>query len=148
MIPISPKFIIAGVATLVIGLIITLSYKHYTGLIETINELTEVNAQLAFGLEIEQQTSLAKDEALSKWQKAAEENKLIMEKLSSVAQQATAENRRLNGIFAEHDLTRLALAKPKLIENRINNGTANAGRMLECISQTNCDSNSLSGRSD
>jgi len=139
MIPIPSKLVVAGVATLALGLIITLAYRHYTGMQARIVELEASNSALQVALEVEQSTSAAKDSALLEWQIAAEEAQLQAEHLAAVAQQATAETRRLNAIFAEHDLTRLALAKPGLIERRINSGTASAFRMLECASRGECE---------
>jgi len=49
--------------------------------------------------------------------------------------ESLAENRResekLRDIFAEHDLEKLAKAKPGLIENRVNKGTKDVLRNLE-----------------
>jgi len=138
MLSLNPKWVIAGVATLALGLIITLGYRHYTNLIESNAQLQASNAQLQLAIAIEQETSALKDSAILAWQLAAEEAQLEQERLARVAQQATAETRRLNAIFAEHDLTRLSLAKPGLIERRLNSGTARIGRMLECASQGGC----------
>jgi hypothetical protein len=43
----------------------------------------------------------------------------------------TAERDEYLGIFKRHDMTRLARAKPGLIEPRINNGTAEVFRTIE-----------------
>lgn len=139
MIPIPSKLVVAGVATLALGLIITLGYRHYTGMQARIVELEASNSALQVALEVEQATSAAKDDALLEWQIAAEEARIEAEHQAAVARQATAETRRLNAIFAEHDLTRLALAKPGLIERRINSGTADIFRMLECASRGGCE---------
>lgn len=148
MFGISPKWIIAGVAAAAIGLIITLSFKHYTGLLEDVETLTASNAQLQVAIEIEKSTSAAKDSALLDWQMAAEQSQLENEQLAIRAKAASAEVRRLNAIFAEHDLTRLTLAKPGLIERRINSGTARIGRLLECASSGECDSDGGSSGTD
>ena len=42
-----------------------------------------------------------------------------------------AENKRYLSIFARHDLAKLAVAKPGLIETRINKGTASVFRSIE-----------------
>lgn len=141
MFAINPKWIIAGVATLALGLIITLAYRHYTGMQERIVTLEKSNAELQLAIEVEQSTSAAKDAAILEWQLNYEEQQLENERLAAVAQAASAEARRLNGIFAEHDLTRLTLAKPGLIERRINSGTARAFSLLECASGGECESN-------
>lgn len=139
MLSIKAKWIIAGVATLALGLIITLGYKHYTGVLEENKVLAASNAELALSLEVQGETVKSQASAILEWQLAVEEAQQQNEELARVAQQATAESRRLNAIFAEHDLTRLSLAKPGLIERRINSGTARVGRMLECASDPECD---------
>ena len=42
-----------------------------------------------------------------------------------------SENKRYLSIFARHDLAKLAVAKPGLIETRINKGTASVFRSIE-----------------
>jgi len=42
-----------------------------------------------------------------------------------------AENKRYLSIFARHDLAKLAVAKPGLIETRINRGTADVFKSIE-----------------
>ena len=42
-----------------------------------------------------------------------------------------AENKRYLSIFARHDLAKLAVAKPGLIETRINRGTASVFKSIE-----------------
>lgn len=42
-----------------------------------------------------------------------------------------AENKRYLSIFARHDLAKLAIAKPGLIETRINRGTASVFKSIE-----------------
>jgi len=142
MLSINPKWIIAGVATAALALIITLSYRHYTGLVAENTALASSNAELSLALEVQGKTVTAQEDALREWQMAAEEAELLNIELQRVAQQATAETRRLNAIFAEHDLTRLSLAKPGLIERAINRGTADAFRMLECASDPGCSADS------
>ena len=134
MLSIKPSWIIAGVGALAVGLIITLAWRHYEGLVQANANLEAANAELALALEIEKDTVEVQQQAITEWQAAAVEWQKEQQRLARVAQQATAESRRLNGIFAEHDLTRLALAKPGLIERRINAGTDRAGRLLECAS--------------
>lgn len=142
MLSLNPKWIIAGVATLALGLIITLAANHYKGLLAENTALAASNAELALALEVQGATVNAQESALLDWQIAAEEAELMNVELQRVAQQATSETRRLNAIFAEHDLTRLSLAKPGLIERRLNSGTSRVQRMLECASDPGCDPDS------
>lgn len=142
------KWLVAGVAALALGLIIKLAYSHYTGMQQQIIDLEASNAQLQVAIEIEQESGAIKDDAIREWRMAAEESQLENERLARVAQEASAESRRLNAIFAEHDLTRLTLAKPGLIERRVNSGTARALRMLECASRGGCDAGGGGGEAD
>ena len=51
--------------------------------------------------------------------------------LTSVNQQLQTEKDEYLSIFRRHDLQRLALARPGLIEPRINNGTQEVFRQME-----------------
>ena len=51
--------------------------------------------------------------------------------------EANAHAKELNNVLARHDLTALSLAKPGLIEHRINAGTADVLRLLSVESGAN-----------
>lgn len=59
--------------------------------------------------------------------------KVINKDLQIGLEKATKENNRLNKLFREHDLTKLATEKPGLIEKRINDATKNIFNELESI---------------
>lgn len=67
--------------------------------------------------------------------KAAEENakksEAAMSKLTEANNQLNKEKQNYLKIFKDHNLTRLARAKPGMIEKRINGGTAKVFRALE-----------------
>jgi len=67
--------------------------------------------------------------------KAAEENAKkqgeAMNKLTLANNELTKEKSNYMKVFKDHNLTRLARAKPGMIEKRINNGTEKVFRMLE-----------------
>lgn len=112
--------------------IIYLGHQHYTGLLA---ELEQQRVQLAVqGSTIDEQA-----QALQRWRDEAQAQAARLQEQRRVAERAQAEARRLDGIFAEHDLTRLTLAKPGLVETRVNRGTADVGRVLECASQGGCN---------
>ena len=69
----------------------------------------------------------------SEWKTALEGFQDNLDALTQVQREANAESRRLNDIFGQHDLRALAVARPGLIENRINAGTLDAYGMLERI---------------
>lgn len=128
------KGILTGLA--VVGVLATVSfaYWHYTGLLNKVLTLESNNQELERAVEDQHATIDAQGEAIQEWEDAREELKARLERLQRVARDARQETRRLNDIFAEHDLGRLAREKPGLIERRVNSGTADALRMLECAS--------------
>lgn len=65
------------------------------------------------------------------WRLAHDNLLMRMEELSRVQRESQAESRRLREIFSEHNLTALALARPGLIERRINAGSVDAFRVLQ-----------------
>lgn len=132
------KGVVVAIAVPVILGIVSLGYRHYTGLVEDKANLT---ADVASLTEEVGQLSVDKTElegALHRNEIIRQEQEADIQELALSASSAQREARRLNDIFAEHDLTRLSLAKPGLIERRINGGTARVGRMLECASAGTC----------
>ena len=79
------------------------------------------------------QDSERKELQIETLRKSIEVNENRVQEL--VAKNAISEQNReeLIRIFQEHDLTRLAMAKPGLIETRINEGTREAFSRLESI---------------
>lgn len=134
-----PKLIFGAFGAAGLGLIIFLSYRHYVGLIDEVGTLRATNAQLEVEIDVQRNTISQQEEALQAWRNEAQAQTERLEAQRSVAEAATRELRRLNGIFAEHDLTRLTLARPGLIENRINGGTRILGRVLQCASTPGCE---------
>lgn len=63
------------------------------------------------------------------------EDKARLERLSNQFADAQDQVNSLKEILSEHDLEYLAINKPGLIENRINNGTDDLGKELEEISK-------------
>lgn len=64
------------------------------------------------------------------------ENRLVQQstqitRLTSANQELTKEKDEYLSIFRRHDLTRLALARPGLIEPRLNDGTKNVFEQIE-----------------
>ena len=70
-------------------------------------------------------------ENAKQWQQALIDLRVTHEMLRKGEEQSRSEIRRLQDIFARHDLSALALAKPGLVERRVNDGTARAFGMLE-----------------
>jgi hypothetical protein len=123
----------------VIAGILYAGYRHYTGLLDDLGQLREDRAALAAGLQTSEQSVVTLTEALDDWKRQAEQARAHQEELEQTARRATAENRRLNEIFARHDLTQLARARPGLIESRINDGTERVLGLLACASDPSCD---------
>jgi hypothetical protein len=129
------KLALWAFAALSLGSMILLGYRHYSGMVRQGQEQAARVAELEVALAVEQ-------EAVRTLQAQAEELQADLKEQGRVAQRASAEARRLNAIFAEHDLTRLALAKPGLVERRVNDGTARVGRVLVCLTTPDCDDGS------
>jgi len=126
------KAMVFGLAALAIVTTIGLAYRHYTGLLDTVATLQTNNELLTAAVDEQNNTIDAQQDAIEEWQTSQDDLLARVEELQQVAIDAGAEVRRLNGIFARHDLTELARQRPGLIENRINDGTDRIGRMLHC----------------
>lgn len=132
------KGVLIGLAVAGLAGMITLGYRHYTGLVDEKAELSATVARLEERERTLQAQNDTYEEVLRRNRLAAEEQEQQIQQLARDAAAARSEARRLNDIFAEHDFTRITLAKPGLIERRVNAGTARAGRLLECASSGAC----------
>ena len=102
-------------------------YFYYTDTQARISQLQKNNAALVVAVETNEATidNMSKQALIS-----AELSQQLAEKL----QTSEASRNRLIEVFGKHDLTRLALRKPGLIESRINNGTKKAFDGIESVS--------------
>lgn len=130
--------IIAVAATAVITLVGLLYWqnKSLTSDLAT-SQANVATAQLA--LQEQGKAVVAATENAEQWRKAMAGMQKRMEELANVQRKATAETRRLNNIFARHDLTALAVAKPGLIERRVNSGADSVRRVLQRVTAGNND---------
>ena len=106
-----------------IGIILVLGAGVYYLLIEN-TRLSQLNQ----AFEIRNQEQLATIETLQNDFKVQSEGLLA---LQTKNQEIQAEMNRYLDIFKRHDLTKLAAAKPGLIEPRVNNGTKKVFESIE-----------------
>jgi Tfp pilus assembly protein PilO len=106
---------------------------YYTDTQARIEQLRENNAQLKIAVEDSQNTI----EALNK---TAALNQQLSDELQERLNKSEEGRNRLINLFGSHDLTRLALKKPGLIETRVNNGTKKAFDGIESVSGYDPDS--------
>lgn len=125
------NYIIAGV---VLSTITGLGYLHYTSLLEDVERLKMTNQQLVIANESKDVTINKYAESIQEWKKAQDKYIAEVQQLKEVSVRSQNEVRRLHETFAKHDLSKLASKAPERIEKRINAGTANIFRMLECAS--------------
>ena len=107
-------------------------YFYYTDTQSTIAQLQRNNAQLKVAVETNEKTIEGMEQQA---EISAELSLALAEKL----QVSEASRNRLIEVFGKHDLTRLALRKPGLIESRINNGTKKAFDGIESVSGASTD---------
>jgi len=100
---------------------------YYTDTQSRIEALRENNAQLKIAAEDNQRT-------IETLQAQAEQNQRLSDELQERLNKSEEGRNRLITLFGNHDLTRLALKKPGLIETRVNNGTKKAFDGIESIS--------------
>lgn len=117
---------------LLMGSIAGGGYFYYTDTQATIAQLRENNAQLVIAVEDNQKT-------IDTMRESAERTQTLSDELAIKLQESEASRNRLIEVFGKHDLTRLALKKPGLIETRVNNGTKKAFDDIESISGNTSD---------
>ena len=102
-------------------------YFYYTDTQNTIRQLEANNATLKIAVEDNQRT-------IDTMRENAEKTAELTAKLEADLEKSEARRNKLIEVFGNHDLTRLALKKPGLIEKRVNNGTKKAFDGIETIS--------------
>lgn len=97
-------------------------------------QLREQNSALTLANEQNQQT-------IDRMIDQAREQAQQISRLYNNSAQWEAQAREAMRIFAEHDFARLALLKPGLVQRRVNDGTAQAFRDIESITQPTSQDN-------
>lgn len=125
-------YIMIAVFGIIGGAIFGAKY-YYDSTQATIQRLSAEKAILDSALE--QQTA-----SLNQMQAQMEKQNQLNTELQTSLQEANAGLNEMRSKFARHDLTRLAIARPGLIQTRINNGTVDVFREIE----ENTDNKSVS----
>lgn len=110
---------------------ITLSYRHYSGLVESKVTLSAQIATLNEDVAREKARADAYERSIDKWDEAAEVQAKALTDNTAAQREAGAYSRELKDVLSSHNLGALAKSKPGLIERRVNDGTARTFRLLE-----------------
>ncbi len=132
--------VVAVVATIIGAL-----YWQNSNLTAEVAVLNENNGKLEAAVSTQQAAIDAYKDAQAEWSFAFEDLQDRLLESERVAMQATEEKRRLNDLFTKHNLTALTLAKPGLIERRINSGTAGVWSVLHDLTAGSADGGRGSG---
>jgi hypothetical protein len=102
------------------------AYWYYTSSQAKIAQLRDINLVLEMQAEVNER-------ALEGMRSAMIFKEKVYNDLAKNMGEAEAEKTKLINIFQEHDLERLSIAKPNLIEKILNEGTKNSFNELESI---------------
>lgn len=130
-IPIIAKVAAIGAVITIIGGVIFAGYTHYNNVLDEKEAAVVLANTLKVAKSVQDETIRGQNNVIGIWAKHTEHLKQTIDKMDKSRIEASAESNRLKDILNKHDLEKLSLAKPGLIENRINRGTSNALRMLE-----------------
>lgn len=104
------------------------------------NEVIKDNGRLELALTTQQGATKSAMIAVDAWKTAADKLQADLEAMAQNQADANEEIRRLNDVLAKHKLAELAKAKPGLVGNRVNAGTA---RMLGLLTAASSGYGSL-----
>ncbi len=110
------------------------AYDHYRDLVRDREEYRVQTERLLSAVETERQATQQALEGIEEWKRAYETLTEDISELATATRAARNETRRLQRMFSEHDLNRLALERPDLVIARINAGSSRINRLLECAS--------------
>lgn len=125
---------------------VTLSWRHYTGLLEQVEDLTEQANGLQTLATEQRARADALELAIGSWDRAAAVQAGALRDLTQAQEGANRTQRALNAILSRHDLGALAARKPGLVEARVNRGAADAGRMFERATDPSLAGDAVPGR--
>lgn len=135
MVPLSYK-IGAGV---IIGVVavsaVTLSYRHYTGLVDAKVELTEKVGKLEKDVAREKARGDAFKLTIDKWDEAAAKQAEALDDFSNAQMDAGTFSRELKNAFSRQDLAEQARLRPGPTADRLNGCIARTFRLLEQSTQ-------------
>jgi Tfp pilus assembly protein PilO len=120
-----------------IGVIIAMSVTGYLYYTSTQTQLMQYAAEV----NVLRNAHAVQQESINKLESALQNQAQQLNELYASNAAAEAELNRYMSIFSRHDLTRLASARPGLIETRINNGTKD---VFNTLTQTSIDISSYS----
>ena len=109
-----------------------------------VRSATKAKADLAAARE----SNRVAQDALEQWQTAARRLQADLDAYRRVQHEAASQTRQLNRTFARHDLGRLLLSHPRMVEARVNRGTARVLELLECASRPSCAASATSTVAD
>ena len=116
--------------SLILGGLLVVSLAGSTYYINYLNDQISIlkGNQIVLETEIEKQ-----NESIERYLEQQKNQQVQLNQLEADKQAAMKDVNRLRKTFAKHDLDRLALAKPGLIQNRINKASARVMATLEEI---------------
>ena len=120
--------------SLILGGLLVVSLAGSTYYINYLNDQISIlkGNQIVLETEIEKQ-----NESIERYLEQQKNQQVQLDQLESEKRAAMEDVNRLRKTFAKHDLDRLALAKPGLIQNRINKASARVMATLEEITNPN-----------
>jgi hypothetical protein len=130
-IPIIAKVAAIGVVLFTIGGVIFAGYTHYNNILaDRETAILQANT-LTIKNSVQTETIKQQQDVVKAWKSNVKHLQQTIDRLDKARIDATSEYNRVKDILNKHDLDKLSLAKPGLIENRINRGTAGVLRMYE-----------------
>lgn len=115
-------------------------YWHYTIVKGERDDALAMVGALAVIDKVQKATINNQKKAIANWVEAQKQLQITLNALAENQVRATETIRRLNDVLSKHDLHALSLAKPGLIERRINRGTAGILKLFEDETSDRSDS--------
>ena len=107
------------------------AYWHYTIVKGERDAALQLVGALKVADAVQKETISTLEDVNKEWKKSLEQFQATLNAVANNQVEANRHSRELNDVLSKHDLTALSLAKPGLIERRINSGTAGILRLFE-----------------
>lgn len=134
------KKIVGIVVICVLVTTIRFAFAYHERVVEQNAQLRGELASTELARTIDAKKMEAQAGAIQQWKESHDALQATLQRQEQVSREARGEKRKLNEIFRDHELSRLAAAKPTLVERAINRGTSRIQRLLVCASSSyRCD---------
>jgi len=131
-----------GLLVLLVMFGMWLAVKYHESVVKDNEQLSARVAESDLARKVDAASIDSQKKVIEQWKYAHDRLQATLQAQKDAQERARREKVKINDTFRDHDLARLAIAKPGLVEDALNAGTQRMHRLLVCASAgSDCDDN-------